>query len=349
MADWLGIQIGAWWPLVLPVLGLLLILIKRSRSTGTVFPDLRLVADTASVGGLLDRLPLLLGAAISLLLVLSLMDISIFRQSEVSKRARDFLVVVDTSRSMRLNTALLRKDFPPTYERRADLYSGKSDNPADIPELARYEVARQSLLQFLSTRRDEDRVGLMYFNSMVYPMSGFSSNFEFIEQQLAGMDPYVTYGTNIRWVLEQGLDLIERYPSDNRRALILLTDAEARNSENLQQQLHRLSKLNVAFYMLWITADEGDGKSSALATEFLRSARSIGSVYTIDDISDDFLDGVLEEISSLEDYAYAEVRNERVSLSPRFFGIAKWLTLLWLLLIGTLYQPLRKLDLGDGR
>lgn len=342
MTNWSSIQIGAWWPLLLGVAGVLLLSVVWVRKKGTLFPDIRLLSKTALAGGFADRIPLMLGFLISALLVLSLMDISVARSIEGDKRSRDFLVIVDTSRSMRENSALLRKDFPVKYERKAGLYAGQVDDPSKIPELARYELARESLLDYLEARREEDRVALIYFNSMVYLMSGFTSNFAFVEQQLAGMDPYVTYGTNIRWALEQGMNMLERYPSENRKAVILLTDAEARNTDYLQQQLARLGKLNVAFYMLWITTDAVDGVST-LARDFLRTVRSIGSVYTIDDVGEGYLDEAMAEIAKLEDYAYKEVRHERIDLSWYFFVSVQWLMLLWVLLLGTIYLPVRHL------
>lgn len=337
-----SINVGAWWPLLLLAAGIVLLVIVWAQKNGTLFPDIKLLKQTASAGGMADRLPLHMGVLIALLLLLSLMDISATRLVELDRRARDFLVIVDTSRSMREDTALLRKKFPTTFERRADLYVGQADNPANIPNLGRYEVARESLLHFLTSRSQVDRVGLIYFNSMVYLMSGFTSNLSFIEEQLAGMDPYVTFGTNMRWALEQALDLVERYPGRNRRAIILLTDAEARNTDFLQQQLDRLRRLDIAFYLLWITPNSDDGQS-ALATEFLRTVRSFGSVFTIDDVREGFLDEALEEIAELEDYAYRESSHEHVDVSQIILSYSKWLLLLWVAMLGTLWLPLSNL------
>jgi hypothetical protein len=343
-----NLNVGTWWPLLPALAGVALIAYAWARGRGAAFPDIDLLKRTSPAGGLLDRLPLQLGLLVSLLLMLAMMDISASRLVEVDRRARDFLVVVDTSRSMREDTALLRKDFPPTFERRADLYVGQAEDPASIPNLARYEVARESLLDFLGSRNSVDRVGLIYFNSMVYLMSGFTSNFGFIEEQLAGMDPYVTFGTNMRWALEQALNLVERYPGRNRRAIILLTDAEARNTDFLQQQLERLRRLDIAFYLLWITPDTADGQS-ALATEFLRTVRSIGSVYTIDDVGEGYLDEALDEIAELEDYAYREASHERVDVSRAILSLAQWLLLLWVVMVGTLWLPLRRVRyVGTG-
>ena len=339
-------NIGAWWPLLLLGASFAVLAIAWRRQKGILFPDISLLQHTAPARGIADRLAPALGVLIITLLLLSLMDISATRLIELDRRARDFLVVVDTSRSMREDTALLRGQFPPTFERRADLYVGQSENPANIPNLGRYEVARESLLQFLTSRSEVDRVGLIYFNSMVYLMSGFTSNFDFIEAQLEGMDPYVTFGTNMRWALEQALNLVERYPGRNRRAIILLTDAEARNTDFLQQQLDRLRRTDIAFYLLWITPNTEDGQSP-LSTEFLRNVRSFGSVFTIDDVREGYLDEALAEIAELEDYAYREARHEQVSLSRIFLKIAQWLLLVWIAMLGTLWLPLFKLTPVD--
>jgi hypothetical protein len=151
----------------------------------------------------------------------------------------------------------------------------------------------------------------------------------------------------MRWALEQALDLVERYPGRNRRAIILLTDAEARNTEFLQQQLDRLRRLDVAFYLLWITPDSAQGQS-LLATEFLRTVRSFGSVFTIDDVSEGYLDEALDEIAELEDYAYREASYEPVDLSRHFFVAATWCLLGWALVVGTLWLPLKELRFRTG-
>lgn len=336
--DWSGIEIGTWWPVWPGIAAVLVLLLIWYRRKGELFPDVHLLSDTAVAGGLVDRVPVILGIIMLVLLVLSLMDISTTRSIVVSKRARDFLVIVDTSRSMRENTSLLRENFKPTYPRRAGLYSGQVDDPTTIPEIARYELARESLLTFISSlNREEDRAELIYFNSQVYLMSGFTSNFDFLKKQLENMDPYVTYGTNIRWALEKGLDMLERYPSRNRQAVILLTDAEARSTEHLQAQLDRLEKLDLSYYLLWITSDVAE--ISDQAREFLRISRSIGSVFTIADLAQGNLDEAMKEIGKLENYAYDEVRHERIDLSEYIYTVARWLMLLWILLVATLYHP----------
>lgn len=111
-----------------------------------------------------------------------------------------------------------------------------------------YELARESLLGFLADRRAEDRVGLIYFNDDAYTVAALTTNISFVIQQLAAMDDYVNWGTNIAVAMDTGLNLLDRYPDQNKRTLILLTDAETRFTEELEHQLARL-----AFYLLWLT------------------------------------------------------------------------------------------------
>ncbi|MDH3435219.1 MAG: hypothetical protein OEM60_15250, partial [Gammaproteobacteria bacterium] len=104
-----NIEIGTWWPLLLAAGSLVALAIVFIRGQGTLFPDISLLEKSAPAGSIGDRLPLQLGVLISVLLLLSLMDISATRQVEFDRRARDFLVIVDTSRSMRESTRLLRE------------------------------------------------------------------------------------------------------------------------------------------------------------------------------------------------------------------------------------------------
>ncbi len=335
-----NIQVGNWWPLLFGLLAVAGLALIWFRKKGELFPDIDLITDTAPLSGVLDRLPLILGVIIVFMLMISIMDITTTRSSVVEKTARDFLVVVDTSRSMRENTPLLRENFPTTFPRKAGLYSGQVDDPSTIPELARYELARESLLRFMSSLNpNEDRIQLTYFNSQVYLMSGFTTNFDFLRQQLEAMDPYVTYGTNIRWALEQALNMVERYPSRNKQAVILLTDAEAKNTDDLQEQMYRLGQLDLSFYLLWITSDS-TGEVSQQALDFLRSTRSIGTAYTIENLDQGNLDQAMEEIGKLESYAYEESRHEQVDLSESVFTLARWLMLVWILLVATIYHPI---------
>ena len=140
--DWGNIQVGEWWPLLLGLAALAAAAAIWYRRKGTLFPDIRLLAETAPAGGIIDRLPLILGVVIIALLILSMMDITTTRSTMVDKTARDFLVIVDTSRSMRENTQIMRDNHPTTFPRRAGLYSGQVDDPSTIPELGRYELAR---------------------------------------------------------------------------------------------------------------------------------------------------------------------------------------------------------------
>ena len=84
-----------------------------------------------------------------------------------------------------------------------------------------------------------------------------------------------------------------------------------------------------------------------MATEFLRSVRSFGSVFTIDDVKEGYLDEALEEIAELEDYAYREASHEPIDLSQIFLKVAQWLLLVWIAMLGTLWLPIFRLTQVD--
>lgn len=347
LIDWSSLQVGTWWPLLLTAIVAGILTVVWSVRKGALFPDLSLLSHAVPPGGIADRLPLIMGLTVLLLLMLSLMGIAVSRSVVVDKQTRDFLVIVDTSRSMRKNTSLLREQSPPTYDRGASLFTDRDgiyaevSDPSIIPQLARYELARESLLQFIWSRREEDRVQLIYFNSEVFVMSAFTSNFEFLEDQLSEMDSHVVAGTDIGSALDKGLDMLERHPSQNRRAVILLTDAEleASDARGLQQRFDRLSESNVALYTLWIATDTA-GDMSGEERAFLQNARTIGRIFTINNLEEGHLDEALAEIGELEDYAYEEFRTETIDLSRYVYVANQWLMLLWILLLATVYHPL---------
>jgi Mg-chelatase subunit ChlD len=286
-----------------------------------------------------ERLPIVLGMVICGSLLFVLMRPTVARSVVVEEEARDFLFVVDTSRSMRQNTALSRQAFPPTYPRRVGLFSGLVDDPSTIPELARYEVARESLVNFLTTREPRDRVGLIYFHTEVMIMAGLTSHLAFVRQQLAGMDEHVKLGTNIRWATEVALGMIGRYPTRGRRALVLLTDAEVRYTRDLQTVLARIREADIAFYLLWITTDT---EVTDAARSFLDLTRSLGRVHLIDSLDDRNLQQAMAEIDQLEGYRYEDVRHQRIDLGEPVLRATRWLILLWLLLLATTHHPSRR-------
>jgi len=338
LIDWDSFQVARFWPLALALITAALLFALWIYSRKSVFPDIRLVTATRPAKGWIDRLPVTAGAALLLLLTLAIMEASVVRVETIDRRARDFLILVDTSRSMRHDTKVRRGDFDLNFERRVGAFATAVDDPNTIPHIARYELARESLLSFLSDRRAEDRVGLIYFNDDAHSVSALTSNIAFIVDQLASMDDYVNWGTDIATAMDSGLSLLDRFPDENKRTVILLTDAETRYTQELQQQLARLANANLSFYLLWITTDGNDDSNEDVAS-FVNLAQSIGSVVTIQDLDSENLQNALLDVSRMEGYGYQEVRRQFVDLSQPILQVTRILLVVWLTLMATIFHP----------
>ena len=349
MIDWSSIQAAQYWPLLLALIGVSCLIALWIYRRNRTFPDIDLITATRSKAGLTDWLPLATGIILLMFLTLAMMKPSVVHIETIDQRARDFLILVDTSRSMRHDTRVRRADFDLHFERRAGAFSTAVDDPGDIPYIARYELARESLMTFLNGRRAEDRVGLIYFNDDAHSVSALTSNIAFVVEQLAAMDDYVNWGTDIATALDSGLNMLDRYPGQNKRTVILLTDAETRYTSELEQQLARLANANLSFYLLWITADE-DGDSNEDVASFLILAQSAGSVVTIKDPDSKNLQSALLDVSRMEAYRYQEVRRHFVNLDQAILEATRILLVIWLVSMATIYRPAIDREIfGDRR
>jgi Mg-chelatase subunit ChlD len=338
LIDWGSMQFAHNWPLLLALGTAALLIALWSYRRRRLFPDIHLVTATRARGGLTDRLPMAIGSVLLLLLTIVLLEPSVVRVESIEQRARDFLILVDTSRSMRHDTKVRRDEFDLRFERHVGAFATAVDDPGEIPFIARFELARESLMTFLKGRRAEDRVGLIYFNDDAHSVSALTSNIGFVVEQLASMDDYVNWGTDIATALDSGLNMLDRYPDRNKRTIILLTDAETRYTTELEQQLARLANAGLSFYLLWITADDNTDSSEDVAT-FLDLARSVGNVVTIDDPDSENLQRALLDVSRMEGYRYRETRREFVDLARPVLTATRILLVIWLLSMATVFRP----------
>ncbi len=338
MIDWQTLRFAQTWPIWLALATACVLLALWFWRQRSIFPDLTLILRTRRSGGLTDRLLPVTGCALLAALTFVMMGPSVVLVERVEQRARDFVILVDTSRSMRHDTSAQRREFELNFRRRVGAFAENVDDPDAIPYVARYELARESLFRFLTSRRAGDRVALIYFNDDSHPVSALTSNIGFVMQQLATMDDYVNWGTNIAAAMDSSLSLLERYPGDNKRALILITDAETRFTQDIEQQLARLANAGLAFYLLWITTDTED-LSTEDAHDFLELARSVGSVLTIKDPDPDNMRAALAEISRLEGYRYEELRHRTIDLAQPILQVTRVVLLLWLLAAATIFRP----------
>lgn len=338
MIDWQTLAFTRTWPAWLALAAAALLAGLWYLRRRSVFPDLGLVMRTRTGGGWLDRFLPVTGLALLAALLLVMMEPSVVRVETVEQDARDFVILVDTSRSMRHDTDAERADFELSFERRVGAFSEAVDNPNELPYVGRFELARESLLRFLADRRAGDRVALVYFNDDPHPVSALTSNIGFVTEQLSTMDDYVNWGTDIAAAMESSLNLLARYPGENRRTMILITDAETRYTEDLEHQLTRVANAGLSFYLLWITADTSD-LSTEDAASFLEFTRSIGKVITIRDPDANNIRDALSQISRLEGYRYEETRHRTIDLTAPILEAARIAFLAWLLLAATLFHP----------
>lgn len=336
MIDWASIELERTWPLWLLIatgVGLAGVwIVGRSNS----FPSLALIGQRR--GRFFERLQLATGATLLLLFAVLMAEPSMVIEKRLMRDARDYLLLVDTSRSMRHDTEVERASVDMHFERRANAFLETVEQPDSLPFVGRFELARESLYRFLATRRTDDRVGLLYFNDNVHPVSGLSKNVAFVTEQLGGMDEFVNYGTDIGKAMQTSLDLLERYPGNNRRTLILITDAEARFSDDLEAQFERLKAANLAFYLLWITADMTDLFSDD-ATAFLRLAETTGQVFKVRNPDATNLLQALQLISQTESYAYEEKNRIALPLAEPLAWPTIVIFLLWSGLAVTVWFP----------
>jgi hypothetical protein len=123
MIDWQTLQFEQTWPawLALPTACLLIALWYLRRRS--VFPDLSLITRTRRLNGITDRLVPVAGYALLLALIVIMMHPSVVRIERIEQRARDFVILVDTSRSMRHDTDAERGNFQLNFRRRVGAFS----------------------------------------------------------------------------------------------------------------------------------------------------------------------------------------------------------------------------------
>lgn len=347
MIDWSTLEFARLWPAVVGGLALVALAALWFARRGAVFFDTALIDSVSGRFPLADRLVPVVGLLLLSMFTVAMTGPSVVRQDRIEQRARDFVILVDTSRSMRHDTSVRRDSANLHFERRVGAFQEAVAEPDAMPFVGRFELARESLYRFLTDRDPDDRVALLYFNDDIYPVTALTGDTAFLTEQLAAMDGYVNWGTDVAGALASALSLLERYPDDNRRSVILLTDAETRFSEDLDAQFARLAASGLSFYLLWITADTVD-IASADARSFLDLAASVGSVYTIREPDAANLGDAFEDIALNESYGYEELRRRKVDLSGPILEGARVLLLGWLIATATVWHPLPERSIFRG-
>ncbi len=341
MIDWGTLETARSWPIAVALVAVLALAAVWRYRPGETFPDVLLLERARGRFAFAERLVPVIGVLLLILFAVAMTGPSVVRVDRVEQRARDFFVLVDTSRSMRHDTGVRRSSATLHFERRVGAFLEAVGDPDAMPYVARFELARESLYRFLADRDADDRVALVYFNDDVYPVSALTSDAAFLTEQLASMDDYVNWGTDIAAALGSAMRLLERYPGDNRRSVILLTDAETRFSEDLDEQFANLADAGLSLHLLWITVEDPELASND-ARNFLQLAAEVGSVHTIRDPDAVNLADALDAIGLSESYGYQELRRQTIDLGTPILDIARVLLLAWLCLVTTIRHPLMR-------
>lgn len=345
--EWTTLNFDAWWPGLAGMLATAYFLWQWRHHHGEIFPDYNLIYATASRRLLLDNFSIILGTIIAILLLLALSRPSIFVSQPMLRTEREFMILLDSSGSMQANTSVLRGSVPLNYQRPLQLGlipatgkrgdRGAGVNAESVPYLARYEVARESIRKFLDKRRFGDRVGLIYFNNIPFVVSVATQNIVAIKDELKWLDDYVALGTLLYRGLEMARGILESSPSTLKQAVILISDAEVTGFNKIQEELDKLVKLGVSFHLLWLGEEDEGG---AEAEQFLNYVKSIdGNILVLNDLTNTTLNAAFEIIDRLESTSYVEDKRHQVDLQEVILSIVRWLILIWVVLISTVYHP----------
>lgn len=354
--DWSSLTLEEWWPLGLALLTLFYFIWQWRRSRGEIFPDIYLVISTSTRRSLVDHLAVITGAAVIVLLLAALATPSIQVSREVERTAREFMILLDSSGSMQADTRVARAGARLNYDRPLKLgmipvtgQRGERDagvDPDSVPYVARYEVARESIRRFLESRSLGDRVGLIYFNNIPFIVSIVTQNVAAIKEELKWLDDYVALGTLLHRGLDMAANILESSPSGLKQAVILISDAEISNFQQIKQELERLDHMNVSLHLLWLGEQEG---LDAESEDFLSQVESMGgNIVALSDLTTETLDAAFANINRLESYSYVETRRDPVNLSEMLLGAARWAVLLWIFLFLTIYHPRRRMLNHEG-
>jgi Mg-chelatase subunit ChlD len=345
---WSTLTFGAWWPVLLGLLTLMFFVWQWHRNHGKLFPDINLISATRSrFSAFVDHLSIGLGAIIIGLLLLVLASPSIEISRTVEHTAREFMILLDSSGSMQADTLVPREGATLNYDRPLQLglipvtgergTRGSGVDSESVPFLARYEVARESIRRFLDKRRFGDRVGVVYFNNTPFVVSIVTRNVAAIREELKWLDDYVALGTLLYRGLNMAINVLESSPSGLKQAMILISDAEISSFSRIEPELDRLTESNISLHLLWLGEEQGlDADSEA----FLAHVQNIGgNIVALTDLTNETLDAAFEKIDRLESYSYQETQRSQVDLSEGVLRVGRWLILVWVLLILTIYHP----------
>jgi len=319
-------EIAYWWVywlLPLPLVIYFLLPPFRMRSTSLRLPNFRKTEDYTGErprrSALVQKRNIMQWVALLLVWVLTLVALSspqLVEEPELKvKTSRNFLIVADISFSM-----------------------AESDWQIDGRKARRWDAVKEVMHEFIS-RREGDRMGLIFFGSSAYVQAPFTPDLKTVDQLLDEADVGMAGQlTHIGKAIVKGIDMFER-DTIKTKVMLVLTDGVDAGTEILPLDAANLAKEDsIKVYTIGI--GDPDGSGSDLDERTLEEIAGMTSASYFRAMDAERLNEIYAELDALEPIEYEEEEYKPVTLLYFYpLGAAVILSLL-VLLVQLLYSAL---------
>ena len=303
--------------LPLPLLIYWLIPPLRMKSASLLFPNLSKAQDythqKARASALVKRRNIVTWVGLVfvwILVITSLSSPQLVGEPEMKvKTSRNFLIVADISFSM-----------------------AQTDWTIDDEKVTRWTAVKHVLHDFIS-RREGDRMGLIFFGSSAYIQVPFTPDLETVDRMLEEADVGMAgQMTNIGKAIVKGIEMFDQ-DSMETKVMMLLTDGIDAGTDILPLDAADLARTDsVLIYTIGI--GDPESASSDLDEKTLEEISEMTGAQYFRAMDSDRLEEIYEELDRLEPMEYEEEEYRPTTLLyPYPLGAAILLTLFYSLLI----------------
>ena len=303
--------------LPLPLLIYWLIPPLRMKSASLLIPNLSKAQDytnqKARTSALVKRRNIVTWMGLVLVWILVLIALSspqLVGEPEMKvKSSRNFLIVADISFSM-----------------------AQTDWTIDDEKVTRWTAVKHVMHDFIS-RREGDRMGLIFFGSSAYIQVPFTPDLETVDRMLEEADVGMAgQMTNIGKAIVKGIEMFDQ-DSMETKVMLLLTDGIDAGTDILPLDGADLARADsVLIYTIGI--GDPESSSSDLDEKTLEEISEMTGAQYFRAIDSDRLEEIYKELDRLEPMEYEEEEYRPTTLLYHYpLGAAILLTLLYSLLI----------------
>lgn len=313
-------EIAYWWVFGLIPLPLLIFWLfppLRTKSASLLLPNLGKAAEythqKARSSALVKRRKFfawLVLILIWLMVLLALSSPQLVGEPEMKvKTSRNFLIVADISFSM-----------------------AQTDWEIDGERVTRWTAVKHVMHDFIS-RREGDRMGLIFFGSSAYIQAPFTPDLETVDQMLEEADVGMAgQMTNIGKAIVKGIDMFDQ-DSLETKVMLLLTDGVDAGTDILPLDAAELAK-NDSIMVYTIGIGNPDSGNSDLDEKTLEEISELTGAQYFRAIDSDRLEEIYKELDRLEPMEFEEEEYRPSTLLYYYpLGAALSLVLLFSLVI----------------